>query len=192
VSLSSRIWKILAYSLFSTYALTGFATSPAPVSSPPELASLRDIHLPPPIGLWPLAKGWYILSLVVVVLLLFLVYAVVRFIQKGRGKRQALRVLQTYQLDYLTNRNTQVSAARISELLRRVALVYYPREAVASLQGQAWIDFLNQNSKNIDFNPVSLLLLACPYQPMANQEDLKPLFQTAKQWIKQRRGQCLN
>lgn len=156
-----------------------------------ELASLRDIHIPAAIGIWPLAKGWYFLSLLVGLCLLFLGYTLVRFIQKNRSKRQALRVLQTYQQDYLKQQNTQVSAAKISELLKRVALLYYPRERVASLQGQAWIDFLNQTSKNIDFNPVSLLLLECPYYPQANQ-DMSPLFQIANQWIKQRRSRCLN
>ncbi len=156
-----------------------------------DLAQLRDIHLPDPMGWWPLAMGWYVVAVVLGLVLFSVLFLVIRHIINGRSKRQALRVLESYLQDYLIQRNVQISSARISELLKRVALVYYPRERVASLQGQDWIDFLNQSAKHIDFNPLSVLLLDCPYHPVGEQ-DLLPLFHLAKLWIKQRRGRCLN
>ena len=80
---------------------------------------------------------------------------------------------------------------KISELLRRVALVYFPREEVASLKGEAWLTFLSRTSKRIDFNQLRDYLLEFPYQA-AREIDLQPLFYGAKEWIKQRRVPCSN
>lgn len=160
-------------------------------SNHPELAQLRDIHLPDAIGYWPLAPGFYILGVCVFVVLIGGGYLLIRHILNGRSKRAALRVLEAYQRDYLKQPNSQLGAARISELLKRVALVYYPRERVASLQGDTWVDFLTQTARNIDFKQVRALLVECPFQP-SQPLDLQPLFNQAKLWIKQRRGRCLN
>lgn len=157
----------------------------------PDLAQLRDIHLPDAIGYWPPAPGFYILGICVLAVLIGGGFLLIRHILNGRSKRQALRVLETYRQDYLKQSNSQLSAAQISELLKRVALVYYPRERVASLQGDAWVDFLTQTARNIDFKPVRALLVECPFQP-PQPLDLRPLFNQAKSWIKQRRGRCLN
>jgi hypothetical protein len=82
-------------------------------------------------------------------------------------------------------------AARISELLKRVALVYFPRSRVASLQGEAWIDFLSHTGKKLDFNAVRDELIEAPYQPNSSC-DLNLLFKISRLWITQRRGSCLN
>lgn len=161
------------------------------VNSNPDLAQLHDIHLPDAIGIWPLAPGYYVLALLVILLLWGGTILLMRSIRKGRNKRQALRVLKSYHEDYLKTANSQASAAQISELLKRVALVYYPREQVASLQGEAWISFLNQTARNVDFTKVRSLLIECPFQPPQSL-DLLPLFDVAKRWIQQRRNRCLN
>jgi hypothetical protein len=160
---------------------------------PPQdaLAQLRDIHLPDPIGWWPPAVGWYVVAGLFMLLLYSVIHFSVRYWLNGRSKRRALRILASYQQAYMKSRDSQVASARISELLKRVALVYYPRLQVASLQGQAWINFLNETSHALDFNLIAALLIECPYQP-ASKQDLLPLFDFAVQWIKQRSGRCLN
>ncbi len=154
------------------------------------LASLRDIHMPAPIGWWPPAMGWIILGVVVILILFGIIGFAIHYVINSRAKRQALRVLASYQEAYLKQPRTQLTSARISELLKRVALVYYPREQVASLVGDEWVAFLNKTGKQLDFNSVSVLLLECPYRPSA-KHDLSPLFHLAQQWIKQRSGRCL-
>lgn len=157
-----------------------------------ELAQLRDIHLPEPIGWWPLAPGWYVVAL----LLLIAAYALVFFIRKyylnGRAKRHALRLLASYQQQYLRDGNGQLTSARVSELLKRVALIYFPRKRVASLQGKSWIAFLNETAKHVDFNQIQLELLELPYHTRSQGNNLILLFSLAKSWIRQRRGKCLN
>jgi hypothetical protein len=72
-----------------------------------------------------------------------------------------------------------------------VALVYYPRELVASIHGQAWIDFLNKNSNGLDFEPVKTMLLEAPFKTK-EALDLKPLITRTQLWIKQRTVPCSN
>jgi len=155
------------------------------------LAQLKDIHLPKPIGAWPLAYGWYGLMLLVFLSAIGVSYFIFKRRKYARPKKQALELLSTYKQHYEKEKNTQVTSARISELLRRVALVYFPRKEVASLHGEAWIHFLNQTSKKVDFKPVQGMLLDSPFKT-SEKIDLQPLILRAEQWIKQRGGPCLN
>ncbi|KTD57499.1 DUF4381 domain-containing protein [Legionella shakespearei] len=155
------------------------------------LAQLRDIHLPEQIGWWPLASGWYVLMALVLILVIALVYYFYKKYLNSLPKKKALELLKTYTQQYEKDRNTQLASARISELLRRVALVYYPRTQVASIHGDGWIDFLNQTGKNVDFTPVKSMLLDSPFKT-SETVNLKPLITRAEQWIKQRGVPCLN
>lgn len=155
------------------------------------LSQLRDIHLPEPIGWWPLAPGWYLLAFIVMAALIFLIVLGHRFYLNGRAKRHALRLLTTYLKEYQSEMNSQTSSAHLSLLLKRVALAYFPRAKVASLQGDEWILFLNHTAKKIDFEDVRAELLEMPYQPPKDC-DLGLLFELTRQWISQRGGPCLN
>ncbi|GGI84741.1 DUF4381 domain-containing protein [Legionella impletisoli] len=161
-------------------------------SVPQELAQLRDIHLPVPVGWWPLAPGWYMLFLVFVLGMACCIWILYRRYLHARSKRQALRLLNEYHVEYKTNHNSKQASARISELLKRVALVYFPREQVAGLKGEQWLEFLNDTGQRIDFKQVRYELLELPYERDNERKRLDLLFRYAKDWIKQRRKPCLN
>ncbi|WP_242602164.1 DUF4381 domain-containing protein [Legionella nagasakiensis] len=158
------------------------------------LAQLRDIHLPSPIGWWPLAPGWYVFILFAIAMLGMVMIFLWRSYLNGQARRQALRLLSAYQQQYEREKNAQRISACISELLKRVALVYFPRKKVASLQGDAWISFLNETGKDVDFSQIRSQLLELPYQHkmVIKESDLSLLFNMAKKWINQRRKACLN
>lgn len=155
------------------------------------LAQLKDIHLPTPIGWWPLAPGWYVVLALIVFIFIFIFYCIYKNHRNAKAKNYALILLMNYQKEYEKEQNTALTSARISELLRRVALAYYPRREVASLHGEDWLRFLNETGKGIDFNLVKEMLLDAPFKT-AQTMDLNPLFNTARLWIKQRRVPCLN
>ena len=155
------------------------------------LAQLKDIHLPEPITWWPLAPGWYVVAFLFLLTVLGLTYLANKRHQNALAKNQALILLNTYKEQYEKERNAQRTSALISELLRRVALVYYPRAQVASLHGDAWVDFLNQTSKDVDFKPVKSMLLDSPFK-IEETINLKPLISRAQLWIKQRSVPCSN
>lgn len=164
----------------------------APVSTPPELAQLRDIHLPAPIGWWPLAPGWYGLAGLILLMILTGLFFFHRHYLNGRAKRHALRLLESYRQQYPHSANSQLTSARVSELLKRVALVYFPRQKVAGLQGDSWLSFLNNTATGLDFKQIQTELLQLPYQPASSDINLNLLFTLAKSWISQRRKPCLN
>ncbi|KTD76360.1 DUF4381 domain-containing protein [Legionella waltersii] len=155
------------------------------------LAQLKDIHLPDPVGWWPLAPGWYVL--VVIALLFFFglfVYLMKRHVN-SLPKKQALRLLQNYKEQYAKDKNAQLASARVSELLKRVALVYYPRMDVASMHGDTWIQFLNKTAKGVDFKPVNTMLSETPFK-QSETINVQPLIVRAEKWIKQRGVPCSN
>lgn len=156
------------------------------LSESPSLATLRDIHLPDPIGWWPLAPGWYGLMLFVVALLCLVIFFGYQAYQYRMPKRQALRLLTQYQKQYVLDHNASLACTRVSELLKRVALVYFPRSQVAGLQGDAWLHFLSQTGKKLDFFTVRCELLEAPYCSHTEISSLSTLFGLAAHWIRQR------
>lgn len=150
------------------------------------LAALKDIHLPEAPGFFPLAPGWYISLALVGLMIIFLVTFLRRKWIAGRPKREALHLLADLQTDFIRTGDSQQASAKTDQLLKRVALVYFPRTEVAGLYGEQWIDFLNKTSKKIDFSPEAPMLIEWPFQPN-QQRDITPLFSKAKQWIQQRR-----
>jgi hypothetical protein len=155
------------------------------------LAQLKDIHLPETVDWWPLAPGWYGLLLIIIIATIGLIHFFYKRHVNALPKKQALALLRTYVEHYEREHNTQITSSRISQLLRRVALVYYPRTQVASIHGEAWIEFLNQTAKNVDFRPVQSLLLESPFKT-SEAIALQPLISQAESWIKQRKKPCLN
>jgi len=150
------------------------------------LATLKDIHLPEPPGLWPLAPGWYIALFIVLLCLGLIIQALKKRYRFNQPKKEALRLLHQAQENFAQDNNSQVACATVGEILKRVALSYYPRMDVAGLHGKEWIAFLNKTGKKIDFNAEASLLLEVPFQPPQTL-DITPLFQKAEKWIQQRR-----
>jgi hypothetical protein len=166
-----------------------------PTLNPNLLQQLHDIHLPPALTLWPLAPGWYLAAMILLLGLAGTVWGGYSWWQKNKIKREALNLLKQYEKTYLSNvvdmnRDHHISAA-LNELLKRVALAYFPREQVAHLHGKNWLLFLNETSKNLNFLTQEDALLICPYQPNCKR-DLYPLFDVCRQWIMQREKPCLS
>ena len=155
------------------------------------LAQLRDIHLPPPITWWPLAPGWYLLIAICIIICIALIFYIKRWHTRTHWRRSGLQLLEVYKQQYKLNMNSQISAAYISELLKRIAIIYFPRTKVASLQGDAWIMFLNDSSVNLDFNYVRYEFLQAPYV-LSSDCDLTRMFKIARSWIAQRGAACLD
>lgn len=155
------------------------------------LTQLKDIHLPPDIGWWPLALGWYVLLFLSMLILGGFTRWWLKKRRNAIAKKQALALLDLYIAQYESTQDVQWACAQVTELLKRVALVYYPREQVAGLYGDEWLNFLTKTSKAIDFAPVKTMLIDLPFKP-SEAQDIKPLMICAQKWIQQRGEPCLN
>ena len=104
-----------------------------------EPLPLRDIHLPVPVGFWPLAEGWWVVIGILGLLLLTGAYVLYRHSQPTALK-QALVALD----EILDNRSLAVESQNqsISLLLKQLAVTLYGREQVAPLMGPAWVTWV--------------------------------------------------
>ena len=148
----------------------------------PELP-LRDIHLPEPVGWWPLAPGWWI----ALAGLLIALVLIVRWYQQRRKRfawhRSAKHELQQIKLHHQKNQDTQQLSKALSVLLRRVTISITPREEAAGLTGDEWLAFLDTLADKSLFNSsAGRQLLTAPYQP-AHAIDAQQLLDLSHQWL---------
>ena len=152
----------------------------------PEELPLHDIHLPEPVGWWPLAPGWWLLLVLMLAVIAWLFW---RWRRQQRGEH-ALDVA-LHELDRLQGKhgnNTKALLCELSVLLRRVAISQYGRQQVSGLTGNAWVKFLDDKAgKPLFGNKLSHLLTEVPYRP-ETQAETTVVLQATRQWIKLQRG----
>ena len=89
---------------------------------------LRDIHLPGEISWWPLAIGWWLLPLLII-LFSFSIYKLIKYKQKNKKiayRKIALSELNNLRSEYKEEKNSIELMRSVSSLLRRIALSYLP------------------------------------------------------------------
>jgi hypothetical protein len=111
----------------------------------PDQLPLRDLHLPEPIGWWPLAPGWWVVVAILLFALGWLLLRAWRKYQFYAPRRYAIRELAGVEAEYLEHRNPVTLGQQLSELLRRAMLAYAPRHEVAGLTGEAWLEWLDKD-----------------------------------------------
>ena len=100
---------------------------------PASLENLRDIAGPPSVPWWPPAPGWWVLMAILTIVALAVVFRLWQVWRANAYRRAALHELQ---------RTTSVTG--IAEILKRTALVSYPRTDIAALSGSAWCRWLGE------------------------------------------------
>ena len=148
---------------------------------------LRDIHLPAEPGLWPPAPGWWILVALLLVLLAWAAWVATHRYRLHRQRQRILAMLGELEQDSDT---TPEKIARISILLRRLALMRYPRQRVAALTGRDWLGFLDASGGQGRFSQGPGQVLASgPYQPALPADlDTRVLVSLVRDWVKKNTG----
>ena len=141
---------------------------------------LRDIHLPDPIGWWPLAPGWWLLLIGIPTLLIFSI-GLWRFIRRKTVKKLALAELESI---VQSQTDAREKVQQLAILMRRISLSVYQREEVASLVGEQWLSFLDGLMGDKQFSEgAGRLFIEAPYRREA-QADMDALFSLCRQFIK--------
>lgn len=149
------------------------------------LQQLKDIHPPDPVAFWPLAIGWYVLFGVVVLLLVWSGWILWCRYQRQANYRYALSILQ--QLRERASNGDDTVIAELSTLLRRTALMKYPRIEIAGLAGEAWLRFLDRVMDGHEFHQgVGRVLVDAPYQKNPKAE-WPALFELVENWMEKLR-----
>lgn len=118
----------------------------------PEQLPLRDLHLPDPVGWWPLAPGWWMLIALVACAMLWLALKGWRRYRHNASRRLAIRKLAEIQKEFTAGVDAVTLGRQLSELTRRAMLAYAPRGEVAGLTGDAWLQWLDRGLEGKPFS----------------------------------------
>jgi hypothetical protein len=142
-----------------------------------DLSHLADIVLPAPISWWPPALGWWIAGAALLVAL-----AILARHAHAQHRRNAYRRAAIAELSAIASMADGASLTAVSAILKRAALVAYPRRAVASLTGAAWLSFLDKSAGTDAFTkgPARGLENGIVEAPFADGEAIR---KAARHWI---------
>ena len=148
----------------------------SPLASQNPLEKLNDIIAPGAAGYWPPAPIYWLLLLILAVSAVASVYLFKRFTKQRLKQQQALTKLQQLQKE-------DADFILLNQLIKGVALSYFPRQQVASLHGEQWFDFLQRYASTPLFSGKECFLkhlYRYSEQPCSPDD-----FAQAKNWIKQ-------
>jgi len=174
--------------------------SPVAQAQTQQALPIADIHLPNTVSPWPPAIGWWLLLVLVIALCAGSVYAFKRYQKKWRYRRAALSLLkQQYQQWQERGEDLNCATAMIA-IVKRTAITAYSEDS-AALFGQAWINFLNQQtSKSYFSDSLAQWMSEQQYQAHSSQQlsnstqqasdnkvDIPLLYKACENWIKHHR-----
>ena len=148
---------------------------------------LRDIHLPEAILWWPLALGWWLLLMI----LLLGLYGLIRRLRYRKRHPQIHTIAYAVKLlkKLAKQDDKQLLIRDISSLLRRVSISLYGRKQVAGLSGESWLKFLDRKGETTEFTKgVGRILVDLPYQKYVNYQQ-QDLLLLVHQWLLSQRNQ---
>lgn len=139
-----------------------------------SLDRLHDVSVPPEISWWPPAPGWYVVLAILGMGLCLLTWRSFLKYRSNAYRRIALRELQLMQ-----------DHASVAELLRRTALAVAPRQLIANLTGEQWLDWLSSQCSDPIPDSVKSMLIDGPYRITAVPAETDSLKRYAARWIAQ-------
>lgn len=172
--------------------------TPVTQAMPTQQLPLADIIQPEPVGLWPLAPGWWLLLLVSVALVVLLVILLKRYLQTRRIRAQAFALLNDARRIYeaAADDETQSSASNycrdVNQVLKRYWRHYNASPEILTSDGDRWIALLNRATRSPVFDEkVAGALAHGPYRKIAR---LNPdvIDNAARKWLKQASARTLS
>lgn len=145
---------------------------------------MHDLVVPEPVAWTPQTSGWPILAAWLAVVTLVGIAHWLAYRRRNRYRREAESLLAA--IENRAEVDPVDAAVQIATLVKRTALVAYPREQVASLYGAEWAAFLRESSAE---DPLVVgaadRLAAAAYQSDA---DGRVLVTPARRWIRRHRA----
>jgi Domain of unknown function (DUF4381) len=149
------------------------------------LHGMQEVSLPAPVSWMPQTTAWKVLLIALCLGLIVRVYYFGLKVWRNRYRKVALTRLK--ELEGLSDQSELLR--ELAALLKATSLQAFPREQVASLTGDSWLEFLSESNAKVSFqDSVGLLLVTQSYQNTTGAElkpnDLSLLIAKARVWIK--------
>ena len=156
-----------------------------------QITGLEPIIAPDQVPYWPPAPGWYVVAGVLLFLLLFSLYRLIKRRKSNHYRIQAINILKEIKKVV----RAEIGPKEISELnqlLKITALAVFPRERVASLNGDDWLEFLEFTCPGTSFtaapgNLIAQFGLMDPDSVEIPENDWMELLNLCETWIKHHR-----
>jgi hypothetical protein len=153
--------------------------------APADLSGLREIPLPAPVSYAPRTVGWLIVGVLLLAALVWALWRRHRRWVANRYRRTALGELAAIERDLRT------APAALPALVKRTALVFTPREAIARLTDAEWLAFLDRTYPPGGFvaGPGRLLPVLAYAPPRdLNDGQLRDVVALVRRWIEGHRA----
>jgi len=154
----------------------------APMTSAPmtNTIELNDIHIPEPITNYPIAYGWWLLSAITLIVIVFLFIKSRQKAKLKRHQQQAIKQLKN---------SPNMSNTDVIALLKWAAMHYFSRVQLAKLFGEQFQQFLIEKlteKHQKEFKQLSTPAFSEQYQAQTNKPSAKTnqeLYQAAILWL---------
>lgn len=145
---------------------------------------LGPIYEPTPVAFEFVTLGWKVVAILITLMLTWTAIVFTKRYIKNAYRREAVRLLTAIQ-DRFKKENEVECVNDTMILLKQVSLKAYPREEVAKLHGDKWLEFLNSSSKHVDFSVHTNLVADALYRnEVKADKDVDSFFNDSKKWIK--------
>ena len=158
-------------------------------ADPTSLERLFDIVVPTPVPWWPPAPGWFVVAGVSLALIVWGTWRAWRCWRASAYRRAALAEWRQLKAQAADPGRREAALRCVPELVKRTALAAFPREAVASLSGEAWLQFLDRSGRTTVFTQGSGRALSeLAYDPKftarLDAAAVEDLLRTVRRWIR--------
>lgn len=150
-----------------------------------SLADLKDIHLPAPVSIFPLAPGWYIVLAVLLVIIILFILWQMRRASKQYKLKQVLALLAQIEAKAESSdvQQREEVLPEISILLKRVAREKFSELHPQNLFGEKWLQFLDRSGKTTEFTSGAGRILLDVYKRQS-LESPQELLGVVKNWLR--------
>ncbi len=130
------------------------------------IRGIEEIVIPPAVSWMPVTPAWKVAGLILLALLVMATYQAFGKWRSNQYRRDALKTItELRNAQHASGTELVRTLSALPSVLKSTALKAYPRTDVASLSGQAWLEFLNSNVKRQVFDDSNLTVLhALAYQ----------------------------
>lgn len=146
------------------------------------LFSLRDIAPPVEPAWWHIAPV-YFLAVVLLVTTGFLAIVWIRHKKANQTMQQAHNALLQIKQEYRDLDDRRTLVVKLSRWLKQVSILAFPERNPASLQGTAWLNFLDQSNSRVRFSDSCAELFSQTVYSRNPEVDAQQIITLCESWL---------